>query len=99
MQNVETQCDSDEQCYLPHHVVLKESSITTKLRVVFDESAKSASGVSMNDAQLVGQTVQEDLFSILFRFRYRGIVLSADIGKMYRQILMRPDDGKYQQIL
>ena len=39
--------------YLPHHSVVKETSTTTKVRVVFG-STKSSSGISINDAQLVG---------------------------------------------
>ena len=40
--------------FLPIHVVQKEESTTTKFRVVFDASAKSSTGVSMNDTLLVG---------------------------------------------
>ncbi|XP_053956260.1 uncharacterized protein LOC128861907 [Anastrepha ludens] len=55
--------------YMPHHPVLKESSTTTKLRVVFNASAKSTSGNSLNDALFIGPQLQEDLYSILLRFR------------------------------
>ena len=41
--------------YLPMHALRKEHSTTTKLRVVFDASAKSMSGTSLNDTLLVGQ--------------------------------------------
>lgn len=33
----------------PHHGVIKESSTTTKLRVVFNASASSYSGLSLNN--------------------------------------------------
>ena len=36
--------------YLPHHGVLKESSTTTRLRVVFNGSYTTTSGQSLNDA-------------------------------------------------
>ena len=89
----------EQNYYLPHHAVCRDTSTTTKLRVVFDGSAKTSSGVSLNDAQLVGPTVQSDLFSILLRFRKHKFVLSADVEKMYRQVLIRSEDRRYQRIL
>lgn len=35
-------------CYLPHHGVLRESSATTKLRVVFNGSQPLRNGKSLN---------------------------------------------------
>ncbi|XP_048001463.1 uncharacterized protein LOC125238232 [Leguminivora glycinivorella] len=92
-------CSSLPSYYLPHHAVLRESSTTTKLRVVFDASAATTSGKSFNDIQLIGPRVQEDLFSILLRFRQHKYVVSADIEKMYRQILVDNDQRQLQLIL
>ncbi|XP_055614961.1 uncharacterized protein LOC129761273 [Toxorhynchites rutilus septentrionalis] len=81
--------------YLPHHPVIRESSRTTKLRVVFDASSKTSSGISLNDALIVGPTVQDDLRSIIMRSRTHEIVLIADAEKMYRQVLHFPEDYAY----
>lgn len=85
--------------FLPHHGVLRESSTTTKLRAVFDASAKTSSGKSLNNIQLVGPTVQDDLLSILLRFRKHRFVVTGDIQQFYRQILIDPEQRHLQNIL
>lgn len=84
--------------YLPHHAVIREESSTTKIRVVFDASMKTDSGVSLNDIQYSGPTIQSDLIAILLRFRLHEYVMSADISKMYRQILLNADQRHLQRI-
>ncbi|XP_058840964.1 uncharacterized protein LOC131696441 [Topomyia yanbarensis] len=86
-------------CYLPHHSVIKEASTTTKVRVVFDASAKTTSGFSLNESLLVGPVVQDDLIAIILRFRTYPVALVADIEKMYRQVLLHPEDTALQRIL
>ncbi|XP_063911125.1 uncharacterized protein LOC135128161 [Zophobas morio] len=88
-----------EGCFLPHHGVIKDSSLTTKVRAVFDASTKSSSGFSLNDYLLPGQNLQTDIFSLLVRSRQYQFVLSADIVKMFRQIWVAPDDWKYKKVL
>lgn len=90
---------TNQTFYLPHHAVLKESSLTTKLRVVFNASRKTTSGISLNDKLLIGPTIQEDLFSILVRWRIHFIVFIADIEKMFRQIKIIESHRDYQRLL
>lgn len=85
--------------YLPHHCVIRQDSVTTKLRVVFDASMKTDSNYSLNDIMLKGPTNQPELFDILCRFRTYQFVLSADIEKMFRQILINPEQRFLQNIL
>lgn len=69
MQPVTSNSSSAVSYYLPHHAVIKDNSITTNLRVVFDASATGSSGMSLNNIMLKGPTVQPTLHSILLRFR------------------------------
>lgn len=85
--------------YLPHHAVLKSNSESTKLRVVFDSTARTTSGYSMHDLQMVGPNIQDSLFNILLRFRSHKYVFSGDIEKQYRQISMNELDRELQVIL
>ncbi|UYV81867.1 hypothetical protein LAZ67_20002729 [Cordylochernes scorpioides] len=85
--------------YLPHHPVIKEKSCTTKLRVVFDASAKTDSGLSLNDALIPGPKIQQDLFHIILRFRIHPVAINADIAKIYRQIRISQEDSEFQRIV
>jgi len=87
-------------CYfLPHHPVFKETSSTTKTRVVFDGGAKTSNGLSLNDILQMGATVQQDLYSIVLWFRTHQGCFTADIAKMYHQIVVHPQDRDLQRIL
>ena len=74
------------------HAVRKESSTTTKVRAVFDASAKSSSGISLNDMLLVGPTVHSSLVDVLLRFRMHRVALTTDVSRMYRAVLLAPSD-------
>ncbi|XP_055585069.1 uncharacterized protein LOC129737925 [Uranotaenia lowii] len=91
--------DDKKRCYLPHHPVVKQSSTTTKVRVVFDASCRTSTGRSLNDALLCGPVIQDDLRSLILRSRTRQIMLVADIEKMFRQIKVHPNDMPFQSIL
>ena len=81
-----------ELTYLPMHAVYKRSSTTTKIRAVFDASAKSATGVSLNDTLLVGPTLHPPLVDVLLRFRMHQVALTADVSKMYRAVKLSESD-------
>ena len=96
---IESTHDPAKVQYLPHHCVIRPSSTTTKLRVVFDASAKTTSGFSLNDIQYTGAKVQQDLFPIMIRMRKHRYALIADVEKMFRQITMHPSHCDLQRIL
>ncbi|XP_023312157.1 uncharacterized protein LOC111692395, partial [Anoplophora glabripennis] len=85
--------------FIPHHSVIKDEGHSQKLRVVFDASAKSSNGVSLNDTQLTGPKLQRDIVSLLLSFRVHEFVFVADIRQMYRQIRVVDSHQSYQKIL
>ncbi|XP_037960492.1 uncharacterized protein LOC119689678 [Teleopsis dalmanni] len=87
------------QYFIPHHCVLRPDSSTSKLRVVCDASVHKLSGPSLNDIMFNGPKVQDELFSILLRFRMHKYVLKTDVEKMYSQIWVNKDDRILQLIM
>ena len=78
--------------YMPVHSVVKESSSTTRVRAVFDASAKTTTHISLNDILAVGPTLHPTIDTILIRFRQYPVALSGDISKMYREVLLDEAD-------
>ncbi|XP_028166029.1 uncharacterized protein LOC114356863 [Ostrinia furnacalis] len=87
------------ECFLPHHCVVRSESTTTAIRVVFNGSAKTATGLSVNDLMYSGPNLQHDLLSVIIKWRQYKIGYVADAEKMYRQILINEDDQRYQKII
>ena len=65
--------------YLPHRPVIRESTETTKLRIVYDASSKQTeSFTSQNDC--LG-SLQNSMWNFLVRSRFKPILLYVVISK------------------
>lgn len=85
--------------YLPHHGVERVESTTTAYRVVFNASQPTSSGRSLNDVMRRGPNLQQDLMSLILKWRQYPCAFTADIEKMYRQIRISDHHQKYQKVL
>ena len=92
IEEVKTEIDdkfSEDVHYLPHHTVLHHDRETTKVRVVYDGSAKSPrNNYSLNNCLQVGPNLILQLFHILVKFRSDPIALTADIEKAFLMVSM-----------
>ena len=77
--------------YLPHHAVVRTDKTTTKLRVVYDASARST-GPSLNDCLHKGPKFNQLILDLLLRFRSYRIALTADIEKAFLMISVDDHD-------
>lgn len=78
--------------YFPHRGILRESCETTKLRVVFNGSAKTTAGRSLNNIRHTGPKLQRNISDILLWSRQHKITFMPDVTKMFRQIRVHQDD-------
>ena len=86
--------------YLPHHGVIRSDKETTKLRVVFDGSAKpDNTNLSINECLETGPNLVPHLFDVIIKFRGYPIAMVADIEKAFHQVLIAPEDRRMQRFL
>ena len=84
--------------YLPHHAVLREDKATTKLRIVYDASARTCSS-SLNDCLYTGPKSGKKIMDILLRFRIHRVAIAADIEKALLMVAVRNEDRDVLQFL
>ena len=78
----ETEAPPPEIWYLPHFPIVKMSKSTTKVRIVFDCSAR-CNGISLNDVIHAGPRLHRELFDVLIRFRRNPGAIVCDIQSAY----------------
>ena len=84
--------DTTRVHYMPHHAVVRGDKETTKVRIVYDASAKVDGHPSLNDCLFVGPKFNQRILDILLRFRCYPIALTADIEKAFLMISVREKD-------
>ena len=91
--------DSCKRYYIPHHPIFKMTSASTKVRIVFDASAKAPNGWSLNDCLLKGPNLLPDIAAVLLRFHMNPIALNGDLRKMFCQTAVAAEFRPYQLYL
>ena len=82
---------AEKTYYMPHQLVVRESKVTTNLRIVYDASSK-LHGKSFNESLKNIPTKHTDLFSVLLQFRVYKVALIADIEKAFFTIGVKETD-------
>ena len=81
----------DQVHYLPHHAVVRQDKMTTKVRVVYDASTRS-NGTSLNDCLHAGPKQNQKILDILLRFRVHRVAIIADIEKAFLMVSIAKKD-------
>jgi len=77
--------------YLPHHAVIRNDKPTTKLRIVYDASARDK-GLSLNDCLFSGPKFDQSIIDILIRFRTYQVAFAADVEKAFLMMSVCEED-------
>ena len=84
---------SGKEFYIPHKAVTRKHAETTKLRIVYDASAReNDSQPSLNDCLHPGLPLQNMLWNILVRARFYPVILTGDLQKAFLQIRIKQEE-------
>ena len=84
--------------YLPHHPVIRTDKSTSRVRIVYDASAKR-DGPSLNDCLETGPNTLPQIIDILLRFRLNKIALISDIKQAFLNVSIPESDRDFLRFL
>ena len=85
--------------YMPHRPVIREDKDTSKIRPVFDGSAKEKGGMSLNDHLYPGPSLLGRIFDIIIRFCFKEVALIADITQAFLNFEIAAEHKDYLRFL
>ena len=83
---------SERTYYLPHHPVVRQDKVTTKITVVFDASCAEGDRPSLNQCLHIGPSFGQSILEILIRFRTYEVALIGDVEKAFLMIRVAEKD-------
>ena len=83
----------NKEFYLPHKYVVKENAEATKVRIVYDASARATTGSpSLIECFYSGPSLNNKLWDVLIQQQMLSVMLSADIRQAFLQIRVRESE-------
>ena len=84
MERADRPCIAGREFYIPHKPVVRAAAESTKLRVVYDASARAFDGApSLNDCL---HCLQNKLWSVLVRRRFNPVAITGDLQKAFLSV-------------
>ena len=85
--------------WMPHHPFIRDEAESTKMRIVYDCSARQTlKEPSLNDFLETGPSLQPLIFDILLKNRMHEFCLTGDVKKAFLQIKIQPQDRDAQRL-
>ena len=79
--------------YIPHKPVVRESAESTKLRIVYDASARASEhSLSLNECLNPGPPLQNQLWNVLVRSRFHPVLITGDLKQAFLQVRIQEID-------
>ena len=79
-----------KEFYIPHKAVIRENAATTKMRIVYDASARAKdTAPSLKECLETGPPLQNQIWRMLFRGRLHALAIAGDIRKALLQVRIR----------
>ena len=88
-----TESAKGKQFYLPHKPVVRQSAESTKVRIVFDASAReNENSPSLNECLETGPPLQNQLWHVMLRNRFYPVAIAGDLVKAFLQVRIQENE-------